>query len=71
MDVVNVIITYDSKFAIAIVNDMDEHFQVKGYDLNTFECKWVSFFEGVYIKMALIEQTIDGKIFAIAYQDNG
>jgi len=51
MDVVNVIITYDSKYAIAIVNDMDEHFELKGYDLNTYEQKFSTLFKGVYIKM--------------------
>ena len=55
MDVVNVIITYDSKLAIAIVNDMDEHFEVKGYCLNTYELKFSTVFKGVYIKMNLIE----------------
>jgi hypothetical protein len=55
MDVVNVVISYDSKYAVAIVNDQDEHFEVKGYDLATFECSWVSKFKGVYIKMALID----------------
>jgi hypothetical protein len=55
MDVVNVVISYDSKYAVAIVNDHDEHFEVKGYDLATFECSWVSKFKGVYIKMALID----------------
>ena len=56
----SVIISYDSKYAVAIVNDMDEHFEVKGYNLTSYECSWVSKFKGVYIKMALIEQTIDG-----------
>lgn len=37
MDVVNVVISYDSKYAVAIVNDQDELFEVKGYDLNTYE----------------------------------
>jgi hypothetical protein len=33
MDVVQVIITYDSKFCIAIVNNKDEHFELQGYSL--------------------------------------
>lgn len=71
LDVVNIIITYDSKHCIAIVNDKDEYFEVQGYDLNTFEPKFKSTFVGTYIKMNQIEQNKDGTIFAIAYQDNG
>ena len=34
-DVINVIITYDSQSAIAIVNKKDEHFEVQGFSLVT------------------------------------
>ena len=37
IDVVNVIITYDSKYAIAICADSDEHFELQGYSLKTLE----------------------------------
>jgi len=28
-------------------------------------------FDGVYMKMNLVEQSYDGTVFAVAYQDNG
>lgn len=71
IDVVSIIITYDSKFAIAIVNDKDEHFELQGYSLITFTQVWVKEYKGEYLKMNLIEQNAAGNIFAIAAQDNG
>jgi len=35
--VVNIIITFDSKFCIAIVSQDDEHFELQGYSLTTYE----------------------------------
>jgi len=59
-DIVSIIITYDSKHAVAIMSNKPEVFAVKGYDLNTQEEVFVKEFEGVYIKMNVIEQTDDG-----------
>ena len=70
-DVVNVIITYDSKHCVAIVNNKDEYFELQGYSLTTYEQVFKKVYQGVYIKMNLIEQNDAGNIFAIAYQDNG
>jgi len=50
-DVINIIISYDSKHAIAIVHDMYEEFQVQGYDLSTYEKKFAKIYEGTYIFM--------------------
>jgi hypothetical protein len=66
-DVINVIITYDSKSCVAIVNRKDEHFEVLGYSLATQDLVFKKHFDGVYIKMNLIEQSDDGKTVAIAY----
>lgn len=70
-DVVAMIITYDSKHALSIVSKSDEEFYVQEYDLNTSERKFSQVYRGRYIKMSLIEQTLDGTTFAICYQDNG
>jgi len=37
LDVVNIIITYDSRFCIVIANDKDEHFELQSYSLTTHE----------------------------------
>jgi hypothetical protein len=70
-DVINIIITYDSQNCIAIVNKKDEHFEVQGYSLTTYQQVFKKCFDGEYIKMNLIEQSDDGKTVAIAWQNNG
>ena len=71
IDVVSIIITYDSKHTIAITNDKDEHFEVQGYSLITNEQVFAKEYKGEYLKMNLVEQNSAGTIFAIAGQDNG
>ena len=71
MDVISIIITYDSKYCIAIVTAKDEHFQVQGYSLTTFKRVFEKNFYGTYIKMNIIEQNVAGDTFAIGFQDNG
>lgn len=71
MDVVQVIITYDSKKCVAIINDKDEHFELVGYSLTQHNQLFKREYDGEYIKMNQIEQSDDGTIYAIAYQDNG
>ena len=70
-DIINIIITYDSKHAVAIMSNKPEVFAVKGYDLNTQDEVFCKDFEGEYLKMNVIEQTDDGTIFGVAYQNNG
>ena len=55
LDVINIIITYDSKNCIAIVNDKDEHFELQGYSLKTYENVFKKEWNGDYIKMNVIE----------------
>ena len=71
MEVVNIVITYDSKLAVAIVNQKDEHFQVQGYSLSNFSNVFKIDFRGNYIKMNLVEQNDAGNLFGIAFQDDG
>lgn len=74
-EVINIIITYGSKYAIAVVKDSnqphEDKFQIIGYSLNSFQEKWCKQIDGVYIKMKAIEQSDDGKTLAICYQDDG
>ena len=74
-EVINIAITYGSKYAIAIVKDSNntetDHFEILGFSLNSFNKKWTRNIDGLYIKMKLIEQSDDGKTLAIGYQDDG
>ena len=74
-EVINIAITYGSKYAIAIVKDSNntetDHFKILGFSLNSFNKKWTRNVDGLYIKMKLIEQSDDGKTLAIGYQDDG
>jgi hypothetical protein len=56
---------------VAIINDKDEYFEVVGYSLTKHNQIFRRVYEGEYIKMNNIEQSDDGTIYAIAYQDNG
>ena len=67
INVINCVITYDSKNCIAILSQNDKVFMLNGYDLTTFKKSFSVPFEGKYIKMNLIEQNSDGSIFTIAY----
>ena len=70
-DVVQMIISYDSKYAIGILSSEPENFTLKSFDILTHEEVFSQDFKGTYIKMNCIEQTDDGAIFGVAYQDNG
>jgi hypothetical protein len=58
-EVINIVITYGSKYAIAIVKDSNttdtDHFEILGYSLNSFQQKWCKPIDGTYIKMKNIE----------------
>lgn len=71
IDVVSMVVAYDSKRTLAICNDQDEEFQLQSYSLQTKQLEFKKVYKGTYIKMNLIEQTYDAKYFAVAYQDNG
>ena len=71
LDVVSMVVAYDSKRTLAICNDQDEEFQLQSFSLLTNKLEFKKVYKGTYIKMNLIEQTYDAKYFAVAYQDNG
>ena len=70
-EVINIVITYGSKYAVAVVKDSntttEDKFQIIGYSLNSFKEKWAKAVDGTYIKMKNIEQSDDGKTIAICY----
>ena len=75
MELINIQITYGSKYCVALLRDEvdseKDAFEIRGYSLNSFNEKWRKRIEGTYIKMKEIEQTDDGNILAICYQDDG
>ena len=64
-------ITYDSKYCVVIVTKDEECFEIQGYDIVKHNLTFKHPIEGEFLKMNLIEQTIKGDKFCIAYQDNG
>lgn len=71
--VVNIIIAYGSKYAIALVyDDKEDKFEIQGCSLEELGARMFTFdFQGEYIKMKEIEQNDAGDTYAIAYQNNG
>lgn len=72
LDIINIGITYGSKYCVAIARDSTsagavDHFEVIGYSLNSFQQKWARVVEGTYIKMKEIEQSDDGNTLAVCY----
>ena len=60
-----------SKYCLCIIK-LDEFTNVvHSYSLTTYKQYFKRRYQGEYIKMDIIEQTLDGSKFVIAYQDNG
>lgn len=59
MELINIQMTYGSKYCVAILNDTadpdKDAFEIRGYSLRSFNQKWNKRIEGVYIKMKEIE----------------
>ena len=49
----------------------DAQYDLQSYSLRTFKSHFKRSYDGDFLKMALIEQTLTGKTFCVAYQDNG
>jgi len=79
------IISYDSKYCLAITHEGDEQFQVQSFSLATIfkeepnssggkgrdEPHFKKEYKGRYLKMNLIEQNDAGNVFCIGFVDNG
>ena len=70
-NLVSMIITYDSTKAITVtIKDITTYF-VKMYDLETYKTTFEETISGGYIKLKEVEQTSDGKNYAIVFNDDG
>ena len=68
------IITYDSTKAITVTKRNDSEYYVKQYDLESYKMTFEEKIGGdpnQYIKLKEVEQTSDGKKYAIVYNDDG
>jgi hypothetical protein len=72
--IVSMIITYDSTKAITVTKYNDREYYVKQYDLETYDLTFEEKIGGgadQYIKLKEVEQSPDGKKYAICYNDDG
>ena len=70
----SMIITYDSSKVIAVTKKDDSEQYIRQYDLETYEMTFSEKFGGKdedYIKMKEVEQSSDGKNYAIIYNNDG
>ena len=68
------IITYDSKKVIAVTKKDDSEQYIRQYDLETYEMTFSEKFGGNrddFIKMKEVEQSSNGKQYAIVYNNDG
>jgi hypothetical protein len=68
------IITYDSTKTVTVTKKSDSEYYVKQYDLETYQLTFeekIGGKEEQYIKLKEVEQTADGKKYAICYNDDG
>ena len=72
--IVSMIITYDSSKAITVTKANDREYFVKQYDLESYDLTFEEKIGGgqdQYIKLKEVEQSPDGKKYAICYNDDG
>ena len=72
--IVSMIITYDSTKAVTVTKKNDREYYVKQYDLESYELTFEEKIGGgadQYIKLKEVEQSPDGKKFAVVYNDDG
>ena len=72
--IVSMIITYDSKKVIAITKKDDAEQYVRQFDLESYDQTFTEMIGGKetsYIKIKEVEQTSDGKKYAVVYNDDG
>ena len=72
LDMINCIITYDSKHVVVIQGDERIiHAHITAYTLKTYEQVFKIELSGKYIVMNEIEQNIAGEVICVPYNDNG
>lgn len=68
------IITYDSTKAVTVTKKNDTEYFVKQYDLESYKMTFEEKIGGdpkSYIKLKEVEQSSDGKKYAVVYNDDG
>lgn len=77
LQIVSAVLSLDSKFALCIVQDVtdaeNDRFVLQAYDVETMSKSpsWSVEYNGINMAMKHIDQTNDGKMYALPYQDNG
>jgi hypothetical protein len=72
VDVVNGVITYDSKNCVVICSKDAENMELQSYSLTPpYAQQFLHAFEGRWLKMNIIEQDSAGARYAVAFQDDG
>ena len=74
--VIEVVITYDAKSAIAIcrnesLEDDKDEFTIRSFSLTTQDDEWTLSIPGEFLKMCDIVQSDNAEMIAIAYNDDG
>lgn len=71
VDVISMVVSYDSAYLVAACSSNDESFNIIGYSLGTFQEVFNHEFRGEFMKVKVIEQNYEGNVFVVAYQDDG
>ena len=72
LNVVNIIITYDSKHCVALTADVRQELtQIQLYSLQTFQEKFHIEIKGTWVVMNDIDQNYAGDTLCVPYSDNG
>ena len=69
-DIISVIISYDSKFAITVLYSSQKLYYIRLYSLESDETTEYQI-TGKYLKTHYVSQASDGSIFLLPYLDNG
>lgn len=69
----NIMITFDLNHVIILLQDEEKDMCIASYDLNSenYDCEWEHPISGSYLKAECFEQSHDGKVVALGYQDEG
>lgn len=72
LNIINIVITYDSKHCIALTADeRQEITQIQVYSLTTFDAVFHFEITGTWVVMNDVEQNLAGDTLCVPYSDNG
>lgn len=67
VDVISMVVSYDSAYLVAACSNNDESFNIIGYCLSSFKEVFNHEFTGEFMKVNVIEQNHEGNVFVVAY----